>query len=146
MKGKRSMQCRQRKRRAVSNISPKGASLWRSTKTHDLELDRDDSEVQKLHRRPNHEVGLQGGQIHVLKLSGYGTFSSPFGNRHKGEKASKACLISVITHELVDLEQYGLDHLPIGANISWSKATRLRTGANPAVFVRGKALDKKANQ
>ena len=55
--------------------------------THDLELNGHHAEVEDLHRRPEHKVGLERGQVDVLELAVKRTFTAAFGNGHEGKKA-----------------------------------------------------------
>lgn len=54
---------------------------------YNLELDRNDPEVEYLHRRPQHKVGLQGRQIDVTELLRQCPLSTSLGNRHISEEA-----------------------------------------------------------
>lgn len=57
--------------------------------TYNLELNGDHPEVENLHCWPQHEVGLQSGQIHISELCCQCSLASTFGNSHVGEKASQ---------------------------------------------------------
>ena len=58
----------------------------RVLETHNLELNRNDSEVEKLHGRPQHEVGLERRQVYVPELLSQCSLASSFGNGHKGKE------------------------------------------------------------
>lgn len=55
--------------------------------THNLELDRYDTEVQDLNCGPQDKVGLEGWQINVLELASQCSPSSALGDRHEGKEA-----------------------------------------------------------
>jgi len=55
--------------------------------THNLKLNGYDPEIQHLYSWPDHIIGLQGGQVDVLKLPSDSTLPTPFGDRHECEKA-----------------------------------------------------------
>jgi hypothetical protein len=55
--------------------------------TYDLELDRNETEVNDLHCWPDQEVGFERWDIDVLELARHGAFSTTFRNGHECEKA-----------------------------------------------------------
>lgn len=52
-------------------------------KTHNLELNRDNSEVQNLNCRPNEKVGLQGWDVYVLEFASQGPSTTTFRDGHE---------------------------------------------------------------
>jgi len=59
----------------------------RTWETHNLELDGNDTEVENLHCRPEHKVGLQGRQVDITELVCQCSSTTTLGNRHVGEEA-----------------------------------------------------------
>lgn len=57
------------------------------SRTHNLELDRNHSEVQDLDSRPEYIVGPERGQIHVLEFASQRPPTATLSNGHKGEEA-----------------------------------------------------------
>lgn len=60
-----------------------------------MKLDGNDPEVEDLHRRPEHKVGLESRQVYVPELVCQCPLSSSFGNCHKGEEASQTYPVHV---------------------------------------------------
>lgn len=54
--------------------------------THNLELDRNDSEVENLDCRPQDKVGLERWQVYVPELLSQRSLASSFGNGHKSKE------------------------------------------------------------
>ena len=58
-------------------------------RTHNLELNGRDAEVEHLHRRPDNEVCFECRDIDVLELVFDGALATAFANSHEGEEAAK---------------------------------------------------------
>jgi hypothetical protein len=82
-----SMQYQWLTRRAGRIIST--VRLYFYASTYDLELDRDDPEVQHLHHRPEHIVCLQSWQVDVLELMGNGSLPTTLGDGHERKEAGE---------------------------------------------------------
>lgn len=57
------------------------------SQTHDLKLNGHHAKVEDLHRGPEHEVGLERGQVNILEFAVKRTLASTFRNGHEGEEA-----------------------------------------------------------
>lgn len=57
--------------------------------TYNLELNREETEVDNLHCRPNQVVCFECGNIDVLELAGNSALTTALGNGHKGKEASQ---------------------------------------------------------
>ena len=110
--------------------------------THDLELERNHSEVENLYRGPKHEVCLESRKIYVLELPRNSSLSTTLRNSHEREETCQPW----IKRQLRPKELLHHRVIPMGANISWSSATLLSAGSVAAVFVIGNALDRNENQ
>lgn len=119
-----------------------GASKQGSKRAYNLKLDGNDPEVEDLYRRPEHKVGLESGQVYVPELLCQRPLSSSFRNCHIGEKASQTYATCQYKYRRTTRANY---HIPKGAKMSWSKATRFSAGSVGLFLVSGNALDKKPN-
>jgi hypothetical protein len=70
----------------AAEMVSKDASYIQIASTYNLELQRNDSEVEDLYRRPEHEIRLQCWQVHILKLPRHGSSSAAFGDCHECEE------------------------------------------------------------
>jgi hypothetical protein len=60
--------------------------------TYKLKLNRHQTEVDDLNRRPDCVVGLQGRHVHVTELRHDSTSAATLGNSHDGEEARNTYL------------------------------------------------------
>lgn len=77
----------QRWRRKATKLSV--IATQTSQSTHNLILNRHDSEVDDLHRRPDHPVGLQRRDVDILELALYGALATTLSDGHEGEETGK---------------------------------------------------------
>ena len=73
----------------VSQMLSTSSKGPRIVKTHNLKLYRHDPKVQHLHRRPDDEVCLQRGDIHVPELLLHVPPRPALGDRHEGEETGQ---------------------------------------------------------
>lgn len=55
-------------------------------KTYNLELNRNNAEVEDLHCRPKHEIGLEGWQVNIPELLGQCPSATTLGDCHVAEE------------------------------------------------------------
>jgi hypothetical protein len=60
-----------------------------NTRTHNLELNGHDAEVEHLHCRPDNEVRFECRDVDVLELVLDGALATAFTDGHESEEASK---------------------------------------------------------
>jgi hypothetical protein len=76
--------------------------------TYDLKLPRYQSEVEDLHRWPDHEVGLQRSEVHIFELFQNRSSPTTFSDGHEREEKSQACnrkesaILGNFNHQLVE--------------------------------------------
>lgn len=90
------------------------AQVWG---TYDLELNRDNAEVEHLDRGPDEEVRLECRHVDVLKLASHGTSAAALGDCHECEEASETWRdVSFLLWQLYQERQ--IQDIPTGANKS----------------------------
>src|SRR5688572_26303465 len=83
-----SKQYQQLRQKAAGMISPRMHPTHRMNCTHKLELNRHETEVDDLHRRPHNEVGLERRDVHVPELVGDRPTATSLCNRHDCEECT----------------------------------------------------------
>lgn len=142
----------------LSDLQTRATNVSGRECTHELELNRHQTEVDDLHRRPNCVVGLQGWHVHVTELRHDSTSATALSNGHDAEEAgntyqavSTVCKAEIELIWRIPKPRFPRSwcccrgHVPNGAKMIWSKATLFIAGPKALVLVIGKVLDRNPN-
>lgn len=85
--------------------------------TYNLELDGNNPEIEDLHRRPQHKVGLQSREVDISEFLRQRPLSAALSNGHVSKEARQTYMITAMSAQHHERKE-NHSHIPNGAKMN----------------------------